>query len=94
VRLHLAILRLAALFVPHEQRVEWSAEWRAELWYLCQARKPATAFCLGAFKDAPWLRRNSPPTPAILRLESPVLCLEVVLINVDIALAGALHVSR
>jgi hypothetical protein len=62
VRIHLTILRLAARLTPREQREEWFAEWRSELWYVCQAGKPATAFCLGSFKDALWLRRNSPPS--------------------------------
>lgn len=77
MKLHDAILRLAALLAPRELREEWSAEWMAELWYIQQDRKPATAFCLGAFKDALWLRRDSPPSPAILRLESPFLCLSI-----------------
>jgi len=78
-RLHLAILRGAALLAPGEQRQEWLAEWTAELWYVGQAStgKRATTFCLGAFRDAFWLRRNSPATGtgAGLRLESPLQCL-------------------
>lgn len=76
---HLAILRSASLLVPREQSVEWLAEWRAELWYVRQARcgKPeATAFCLGSYKDAFWLRRNSPcGEERIPRLASPAHCL-------------------
>src|ERR1019366_4731154 len=35
-----------------------------------------TAFCLGAFRDALWLRRNSPPNAQPwLRLQSPAQCL-------------------
>ena len=68
------ILRCASWLVPSQQRVEWSAEWRAELWHvlhgddqsLRRTTEPsmwdATAFCLGAFQDAFWLRRHSPPS--------------------------------
>ena len=79
MRMHLPILWGAALLVPCRQRAEWLSEWRSELWYVRQSRGPkgVTAFCLGAFKDALWLRRNTPrpevrKTP---RFESPVKCI-------------------
>ena len=64
-----AILHTASWIVPARQRVEWLAEWRAELWHVRHAcngkdcrwsrdEQLATTFCLGAFKDAFWLRRN------------------------------------
>jgi hypothetical protein len=80
VRLGEAILRTAAWLLPASQREDWLAEWRAELWHgwhtAPQARWSAVLFCLGAFRDAFWLRRNS-PVPALHRprLESPVHCL-------------------
>ena len=68
VAVHLAILRVASLLVPIQQREESFAEWRSELWYArqsCIRESPmvhgnvdVTAFCLGAFKDALWLRSN------------------------------------
>jgi len=72
--LHLAILRSASLVVPAPQRAEWLAEWRAEL---CSVTHGATAFCLGAYHDAFWLRRNSPTPPAgrAFGLQSPIRCL-------------------
>jgi hypothetical protein len=72
--LHLAILRSAAWLVPGAQRAEWLAEWRAELWYV---RRDPTLFCLGAVRDALWLRRNTPRQNAghPFSLESPVRCL-------------------
>jgi hypothetical protein len=76
--MHLAILRLASCLAPAAQRREWLAEWIAELCYVRdQRRNAATPFCLGAFRDALWLRRNDPdPHPRrVLRLESPVSCL-------------------
>jgi len=78
MRMHIAILRGAALLVPCRQRNDWLSEWRSELWYVRQSRgtKGVTAFCLGAFKDALWLRRNAPRPEAhkMSRLESPVRC--------------------
>jgi hypothetical protein len=64
------MLKMAAILVPRAARAEWLEEWRAELWHvwhICnQNDGPAalhqkdeiTAFSLGAFKDALWLRRN------------------------------------
>jgi hypothetical protein len=70
-----AILRTASLVVPGNQRAEWIKEWRAEIWYV--PRCQATLICLGAFRDALWLRRNNPrPTARTpIRLESPLQCL-------------------
>lgn len=89
-RLHLAILRSAAILVPGLERGEWLAEWKSELWYVAntspRGEEKATAFCLGAFRDAFWLRRNRPrPDPRKrLRLESPLRCISFLA-----ALAGA-----
>ncbi|AXC10897.1 hypothetical protein ACPOL_1551 [Acidisarcina polymorpha] len=67
------LLRTAGHFVPREYRTEWAAEWEAELWHIRSLGgsesslrgsgygSPAPAvFCLGAFQDALWLRRNDP----------------------------------
>jgi len=72
--LHLAIIQTAALLVPAPERAEWLAEWRAELWYV---NRRATAFCLGSFSDAFWMKRNTSVQVACHRfgLESPVKCL-------------------
>ncbi len=51
------ILHVASLLAPSDQRAEWLEEWRSELWYV--PRRGATRFCLGAFRDALWLRRNN-----------------------------------
>lgn len=58
---HIAILRSAATLVPEPRRTDWLAEWRSELWHVRRdsSRRNVAAFCLGAFRDAFWLRRNS-----------------------------------
>jgi hypothetical protein len=93
--LHLAILRSAAWLVPGPQRAEWFAEWSAELWYV--KRNPA-GFCLGAFRDAFWLRRNSPTPNArhTFVLESPLRCVLflAVLAAVSLLFAFRLPVAR
>lgn len=78
-------LRLASLLVPDNQRAEWVTEWQSELWYINRSR--AALFCLGAFRDALWLRWNDPEaehlnsnklSPAARvrsHLESPLSCL-------------------
>ena len=82
-----AVLQCASWLVPRQQRREWLAEWRSELWYVRRScvwepadgageGDTAMAFCLGAFKDALWLRRNSPREPGryAIRLESAQQC--------------------
>jgi hypothetical protein len=75
--IHLAILRAAGWLVPHDQRTEWLAEWQAEVWYISRGDQgKATAFCLGAFRDAFWLRRNSlPDAMPAFPPASPYFCL-------------------
>ena len=75
-----AILRAASLLMPDVRRAEWLKEWLSELWYV--PRRGATHFCLGAFRDALWLRRNEPeaqrPSQSVrtrLHLQSPFRCL-------------------
>jgi len=76
VNLHLAILQSAGWLVPPGQRAEWLAEWRAEVWYVRQRdSRQATGFCVGAFRDALWVRQNSPvKARSPLRPESPTKC--------------------
>ena len=69
-RMHLGLLWGASLLVPGSKRSEWSREWRTELWYVlrecfsatnsdCRSVRKATAFCMGAYHDAIWLRQRS-----------------------------------
>ena len=83
-RLHLALLHGAALLVRAQDRRDWLAEWRAELWYVWPRRR--TGFCLGAFHDAFWLRRHNPPP---VRLQSPWQCLGVLTALAGISLLFA-----
>ncbi len=68
-------LRVASLLAPGDRRAEWFQEWRSELWYI--PRRGAMRFCLGAFRDALWLRRNNLSSVQSVRihLESPLHCL-------------------
>jgi hypothetical protein len=61
------LLQSASQLVPISQRSPWLQEWRSELWYVSRANVPeniplvtrewrATTFCLGAFRDAWYLR--------------------------------------
>src|SRR5581483_6746738 len=73
--LQCAVLSIASMLVPGDLRSEWLADWRSELWYVEQGI--ATLFCLGSFRDALWVRRNSLPIEkrARMRLMSPLRCL-------------------
>ena len=69
-----AVLRIASWLAPGDQRAEWLDEWISELWYVPPRR--AMRFCLGAFRDALWLRRNNlSPVTRTGHLESPLSCL-------------------
>src|ERR1017187_7686632 len=85
---HRGLLRGASLLVPGRQRAEWSQEWQSELWYVCRECMPAggiswsgereaTAFCLGAYRDAFYLRRNAwqERSPLAAWRGSPALCI-------------------
>ncbi len=80
-----AILNSAAAIVPRESREDWLREWRAELWYVDCGK---IRFCLGAYRDAAWLRRNAVKRPL---LDSPVACI-LTLVGLA-ALAGAIALS-
>jgi hypothetical protein len=76
VCLDLPILCVAALLVPRSERPEWRREWKSELWYAHRHERKTVMFCLGAFKDALWMRRNCPRAEGekILSLQSPLHC--------------------
>ncbi len=91
--LHEAMLRAAGLLVPAAQRAEWFAEWSAELCYVTRGR---TRFCLGAFRDAYWLRRNGggPVGLGTWGLQSPVSCLLVLAIVAAICVTFAVRLPE
>jgi hypothetical protein len=77
------ILRCASRLVPRTNRSDWLAEWHAELWYVArcpQGRDNVKFFCLGAFRDAIWLRLNQPLHWLRPSMERPVCCLLVLLL--------------
>ena len=67
------LVQVAAFLVPGEERVEWRAEWNAELWHMCQEglhthgqklhRVPCLRYALGALPDA-WCLRGEFGEPA------------------------------
>jgi hypothetical protein len=73
----LLILRAASLLAPSARRGEWLREWRSELWYIDP--RDATTFCLGAFRDAVFVRRHYTRTAA--RMQSPAACLIMLLFS-------------
>ncbi len=90
---HRAILRIASLMVPAASRADWLAEWSSELWHV--RREPhrinVEAFCLGAFRDAFWLRRNgSGDEPGVAALSSPLRCLSFLAALGALCVVGAL----
>lgn len=94
------LLRVASFLAPSDQRADWVKEWQSELWYI--PRRGATLFCLGAFRDALWLRRNLSEAEQLgwvkrgrIHLDSPLSCLATLatLAAVSIFLAAGLPSS-
>ena len=65
---HRSMLGVAAWLVPGHEREDWRAEWISELWYVIDAHRSSTRFCMGAFHDASWLRIDD------LRLKKGLVC--------------------
>jgi len=83
-----AMLRAASLIAPGVQRAEWFREWRTELFYV--PRNEAVQFCLGAFQDAAWLRRNRETTESgLLHPVSPMRCLATMAVLSAVSLLAA-----
>jgi hypothetical protein len=90
------ILRCAAWIAPIEDRPEWLAEWGGELAYVRHTcgRAQMTAFCLGAFPDALWLRRNHLSARGVFCIESPLRCLAFLAILAAASVSSALWCAR
>jgi hypothetical protein len=96
---HRAIVRAAALLLPRAERAEWAAEWMAELWHVERdaGGRNGTWFCMGAFADAFWLRREGSSEDGFSSsLNSPARCLALLagLGAVCFAVALVLPASR
>lgn len=89
-----AILRAAALLAPADYRDAWLEEWRSELWYMPSDEK--ARFCLGAFRDAIWLRRNRVGGARRYRsfLESPLRCLALLAAGAALSILFAIRLAR
>jgi hypothetical protein len=88
---HIGMVKTASWLVPEEQRTEWLAEWKGELWQLQDNRTQAAIFCLGSFRDAVWLWRNKPLKPGTRLLKSPAHCLLFLLTVAALSLFFALR---
>jgi hypothetical protein len=88
------ILRAASLLAPSAHRDAWMEEWRTELWYV--PPDAAARFCLGAFSDAFWLRRNQTGAARPNRnyLESPVRCLALLAAGAIASIFFALRLAQ
>lgn len=89
-----AILAAASWLAPSGQRAAWLEEWRSELWYV--PPDEATRFCLGAFSDAFWLRRNQAGGARLNRsyLDSPVRCLALLAVGATASVFVAIRLAR
>lgn len=86
-KVHIALLNNAARLVPGPQRAEWLAEWSAEL---CYVDRGATAFCLGSFRDALWLRQAKLASASwTLSVDSPIKCIVLLAIMASASLVAA-----
>jgi hypothetical protein len=108
-----SMLRVASMFLPHAQRAGWLEEWRSELWYVSHAETPgnssfftrerqATAFCLGAFHDAWYLRcerkalisRAIRPSRSAMRTTATLFTLAILSFVVAVLFPGVQSVFR
>ncbi len=102
------LVRGAALFVPHSQRAVWLEEWTSEFWYAkhsCVRDSRGrmsdwrlTLFCLGAFKDAHWMRKdhmqsttNTFDVRSPLRFILHLMTLATVTVSLALIVPGSRH---
>ena len=84
----LVLLRFASQIVYPQDRADWVAEWKGELWAVSAARRTAVlSFVLGSFHDAWHLRCRSVRVQST-RMQSPEACL--VLLACFIGLAAVI----
>lgn len=96
-----AILRIGAVIVPSSERDEWLTEWKSELWHLLSAnqadmyfRLKVARFCMGSWRDAAWLRRNSKSKNRGQHwLRSPTQCILLLSLTAAATTLSALHGS-
>ncbi len=97
-QLDVCLLWCASLLVPMRLRGEWRLEWQSELWHVRQAcasdgtfswgaELEVTRFCLGAFQDAFWLRRDSAPArvPLATTKGSALQCLQFLVMVIAVS---------
>jgi hypothetical protein len=87
-----AILRASSVLTPVDRRAEWLEEWRSELWYVPE--RAAIRFCLGAFADALWLRRNHSRAGKRFHIDSPVRCLALLAATATLSIFIATRLEK
>ena len=96
------MLCCASSLVFRSKRSDWLQEWRSELWYVCRAlreqgcsgfevEKQATVFCLGAFRDAWCVRRQSKNTVTrpVRTSRSAMMCTAILALLVTLSVSTA-----
>jgi hypothetical protein len=71
------VIECVALVVPGPSRKDWLFKWKSELWYVrreAPSCRDVWRFCLGAFRDARWMRRYPPRDGGHPNLDSPLNC--------------------
>ncbi len=104
-KVHFGLVWGASLLVPASKRRDWSEEWRTELWYVlreCSSKtsvhprsvREATAFCMGAYRDAIWLRKRSWQNQQSLgRIGGSASACVCLLMGIFLATWGVAHIS-
>ena len=87
------VIECVALVVPGPGREDWLFKWKSELWYVRRealASKDVWRFCLGALRDARWMRSYSLREGGHPNLDSPLNCVTFLISLVLSPLAVAL----
>ncbi len=107
------LLRSASLLVPRNRRSKWLDEWSSELWYVVREagseqssfiarERCAATFCLGAFQDAMYLRREHRahvtravrPSRSSLRATAALFALAIVSFSAALLLPNVRSIVR
>lgn len=77
VRTQNLAIECAGFLIPPSLRKEWLLKWQSEVWYVrreAPAEGDVWKFCLGAFRDALWVRAQFPRKHICSTVDSPLDC--------------------